>query len=75
MKYNQLNMFAGGEDLPLFSGAAAKAEESQYNPKEEPRQLGLFHCPICKDTGQVRIMTGGSLINCVCGQLVQDEGE
>jgi len=38
----QLDMFGQGEDLPLFSGAAQRAQESVFKPTEQPQQGTLF---------------------------------
>ena len=48
----QLIMFTNGEDLPLFSGTAAKAEISPFEMREEPKQESLSaDCRFCQDTG------------------------
>ena len=58
-----------GSDLPLFSGTPARAEVQAFAPPPADRQLGMFECSLCRDTGLVKV--GSRWINCVCkrGQL------
>lgn len=38
----QIDMFAQGEDLPLFSGTAQRAQAEEFTPQAQPRQETLF---------------------------------
>jgi hypothetical protein len=59
----QQRMFES-EDLPLFSGTAPKGELQDFNPQPADRQLGMFDCPLCRDTGLVKV--GSRWVNCLC---------
>lgn len=39
----QTQLFQQGEDLPLFSGAAPRAEIEPFKPRLYARQLSLFN--------------------------------
>ena len=53
-----------GSDLPLFSRTAARAEVQAFTPPPADRQLGMFECNLCRDTGLVK--AGSRWIHCVC---------
>ena len=70
---NQIDMFDTGDDLPLFSGTAQRGQESTFTPQEEPKQLSMTSCPICKDTGTVgtyecALWNKPKQIKCICNQ-------
>jgi len=60
----QARMFES-EDLPLFSGAAPRAVIESYQPQEVARQGRFYTCPLCLDTGHIRVR--GRIQNCLCG--------
>jgi hypothetical protein len=51
------------ESLPLFSGTAMREPERKES-KPVQRQVSLFACPICFDTGTVK--NGKKLVRCWC---------
>lgn len=67
MKPQTLDLFASNpQDLPLFSGTAPHAQESTFNPQPTTRQVSLFTCTYCQDTGTMTIITNGRKIQRPC---------
>ena len=69
----QTNMFDNGADLPLFSGTPQRAQDSTFTAQEQPKQLSMTSCPICKDTGTVgtyecALWEKPKQIKCICNQ-------
>jgi hypothetical protein len=65
---NQSNMFATGEDTPLFSGCPVSVSLAKlvYNPQTSVVNAPLFgRCPICFGTGLVQIRKGQTR-HCIC---------
>ncbi len=60
-------------DLPLFSGTAPAAQLAGFTPAPADRQLGLFACGFCKDTGQVKVKGKVHLCSCPAGQRLQEQ--
>ena len=50
---HQKNLFPAGDDLPLFSGTPQPGKDPSFTPKDDPQQLTMYNCSICKDTGKV----------------------
>jgi len=77
-KNNPIQMFGSGPgtgngDLPLFSGTAQQAQPAGFTPAPADRQLGLFACGFCKDTGQVKVKGRLHLCSCPAGQRLREE--
>ena len=49
---NQLSMFPGAEDTPLFSGTAQRVKDDTFTPQAVNNQLSMG-CAVCHDTGRV----------------------
>jgi len=62
----------GESDLPLFSQTAQHSKVQKFEPKPVVKNLSMFNCPICRDTGQVRI--GKKIITCFCKKGETNEG-
>lgn len=61
----QSAMFTRGEELPLFSGVAIRQRAAQVaTPSKPSTQARLATCPICLDTGRVKI--GKKILVCWC---------
>ena len=65
---NQIPMFPEGDDLPLFSGNAAKAQAQVFNPRTEYRQEAFANCRFCLDTG---VLGDHAFCWCEAGQQQQ----
>jgi len=74
MVKEQLQMFESDEVLPLWTGTAVTGRVEVYRPRPAARQAA-FGCPVCHDTGVVRV--NGRLIRCTCsagaGKEVDDD--
>ena len=56
----QRTMFPDGSDLPLFSGVPQTVQIKPFDAdKAEDKQLGFFVCPLCRDTGTIKIHHAG----------------
>ncbi len=56
---DQMTMFQSGEDLPLFSGTAQRAQLEPAGA-QRPRliRLGEYTCGLCLDTGVLKVAPG-----------------
>ena len=54
-------------DLPLFSGTAPRARESQFRPGAAPRQLAML-CKFCHGTGLVVVKKNKPPVKCPCAK-------
>jgi len=63
MKKRQTQMFEADEVLPLWTGTAVPGQVEVYRPRPAARQAG-FGCPVCHDTGVVRV--NGRTMRCTC---------
>ena len=56
----------GVESLPLFSGTPQRVEVATPGISDVPtgRQMWMFECPVCRDTGKVG--TGAKARYCWC---------
>lgn len=63
----QSSMFADGQDSPLFSGTPAQAFVEAFIPAPSAPQSKLYACPICYDTGKVKLQ--GRLYPCTCSPV------
>jgi DNA repair protein RadC len=77
MKTQQLDLFPGGEDTPLFSGTPLKVMVKASQPREATSPTRHFVCTMCQDTGTVKCRgkrttaVGGV---CAAGQPAQSPG-
>lgn len=66
----QRGLFGAGEDSPLITGTPVRGVDSPFTPAaREGEQAGFFQCPICRDTGWVKLAHGFCL--CPAGQALQ----
>ena len=50
-----LSLFQQAEDTPLFSGTPMRAHIPEAKPEPAGQQATLAQCPLCLDTGIVKV--------------------
>lgn len=68
MKPKQQAIWPGGDDLPLFTGAAPHATPQDAPTTPHAAQLRLASCPVCLDTGAVNLDGRRRYCTCPRGQ-------
>jgi len=63
--YSQPKLTDDLETLPLFSGTPMREPERKAPVQTAPKQAGFFKCPVCFDTGTVKV--NGKAKRCWCG--------